>query len=354
MPIVSEQYARVVGVDTHARSHTLAVVDPVTGAVLARDEFPSSHGGLARAVTWADRRVGGQTVLFVVEGAGSYGAGLVRLLAGQGRPVVEPDAMPKGQFRGKGKSDPLDAARIARSVAGTDTARLRLPREDGGIRTALQVLATARAGITAERTRCLNALTALLRVFDLGLDARKPLTAAQVLEASRWRTRIDDSLAVGTARAEAVRLASRAVSLDTDLARNRQQMQDLTGIVAPELLRTTGIGPVVAAAVLVAWSHPGRVRSEAAMASLAGVSPIPASSGNTTRHRLNRGGDRRLNRAIHTIALTRIRCDADTRAYVEKRTAQGKTMKEITRILKRYITRQLYRQLAARHAEEAT
>ena len=106
-----------------------------------------------------------------------------------------------------------------------------------------------------------------------------------------------------------------------------------------------GIGPVTAAVALAAWSHPGRVRSEAAFASLAGVNPIPASSGNTVRHRINRGGDRRLNRALHMVAVTRIRMDPRTRSYVEKRTAEGRTPREIRRCLKRYIVRQIYRQL---------
>ena len=354
MPIVSEQYTKLVGVDTHARTHALAVVQSATGAVVAQASFPTTPAGLARAAAWAGRRVGREQALYVVEGAGSYGAALTRLLAGHGLPVVEPSAMPKGQHRGKGKSDPLDAARIARSVAGVDLAELREPREDGGIRTALQILATARDSMTAERTRCVNALTALLRLFDLGIDARKPLTGNQIQTVSRWRTRNEDSLATATGRAEAVRLAARVLALRVQEKDNEEQLRLLAAASAPGLMDAPGIGPVTAAAVLVAWSHPGRIRSEAALASLAGVNPIPASSGNTTRHRLNRGGDRRLNRAVHTITLTRMRCDADTRAYVDKRTAQGKTKKEITRILKRYITRQLYRQLEPRHAEHTT
>ena len=113
----------------------------------------------------------------------------------------------------------------------------------------------------------------------------------------------------------------------------------------PDLLDQLGVGPIVAATVLAAWSHPGRCRNEAAFASLAGVAPIPASSGLTTRHRLNRCGDRQLNRAIHVIVLSRLRYDPETRAYVERRRAEGKTDREIRRCLKRYIARQLYRQL---------
>ena len=135
--------------------------------------------------------------------------------------------------------------------------------------------------------------------LDLGIDARKPLTAQQVSEVAHWRARAE-ALAAATARAEAVRLAKRVSELDHELSANQTQM---TGLIrdskAAVLLDKTGIGPITAAVVLAAWSHAGRVRSEAAFAALAGVNPIPASSGNTTRHRLNRGGDRRLNRALH-------------------------------------------------------
>lgn len=128
---------------------------------------------------------------------------------------------------------------------------------------------------------------------------------------------------------------------------NRDQITVLVDEHAPTLLEMTGIGAITAAIIMTVWSHPGRIRSEAALAQIAGTCPIPASSGNTTRHRLNRGGDRQLNRAINTIVLTRMRMDPATRAYVERRTAQGRTKREITRCLKRYVTRQIHRTLTA-------
>ena len=150
------------------------------------------------------------------------------------------------------------------------------------------------------------------------------------------------------ARREAVRLAKRVIAADREIAANTKQLTDLLNASpARVLLDQPGIGPVTAAVALAAWSHPGRVRSEAAFASLAGVNPIPASSGNTVRHRINRGGDRRLNRALHMATVTRIRMDPRTRAYVEKRTAEGRTPREIRRCLKRYLARQIYRQLNA-------
>ena len=350
MPIVSEQYSKVVGIDTHAATHSLAVVEASTGVELDRQTFPTTPAGLSRAAAWAGRRVGEQQTLFVVEGIGSYGAGIARVLTESGRSVVEPAVMTKASYRALGKSDALDATRIAKSVLGVDLSLLRRPRADGGNRTALQILVVAREQMTTERTKLVNSLTALLRIIDLGIDVRRPLAAAQIATIIRWRQRASEPVAVMTARREAVRLATRITALNADLADNREHLDELVAEQAPQLPEMTGIGPVVAAAILVAWSHPGRVRSEAAFASLAGTCPIPASSGNTQRHRLNRGGDRQLNKALTTVALVRMRCDPATRAYVAKRTAQGRTRKEIMRALKRYITRQVFRALAPKPA----
>src|SRR5665648_748413 len=149
--------------------------------------------------------------------------------------------------------------------------------------------------MTGERTATVNALIALLRVLDLGIAARKPLTAAELIEVAQWRTRAE-GLGAAAARAEAVRLAKRVIVLEAERAENTKTTTDLLRrSPARVLLDKPGIGPVTAAVAMAAWSHDGRLRSEAAFASLAGVNPIPASSGNTVRHRLNRGGDRRLN-----------------------------------------------------------
>ncbi len=252
--------------------------------------------------------------------------------------------------RGVGKSDPLDAHRIAAAALPLEVTELRHPRRDNGERSALRVLLAARGHMTGERTACVNALTALLRILDLGIDARRPLAVSHITEVSRWRTRAED-MATATARTEASRLAKRIVALDEELAANHKHMEALVRVTpAAGLLDKAGIGPVTVAVAIRAWSHAGRVRSEAAFACLAGVNAIPASSGNTTRHRLNRGGDRRLNRALHIAAVTRMRMDSDTRAYVEKRRAEGRTTKEIRRSLKRYLARQIYRHLNAAQA----
>ena len=207
--------------------------------------------------------------------------------------------------------------------------------------------------MSTERTANVNALTALLRTADLGLDARRPLTNGQIIEVAAWRTR-SENLALSAARAEAHRLAKRIRALDAELAENRSRLEDLLHqSKAAPLLDLAGIGPVTAAVAYSAWSHRGRMRDEAAFAALAGVSPIPASSGNTTRHRLNRGGDRRLNRALHMATVTRMVHDPETRAYVARRRAEGLTTKEIRRCLKRYLARRIYRTLEALHAAPA-
>ena len=227
---------------------------------------------------------------------GSYGAQLLERLAAVGLDVCEPSTMPPRH--GVGKNDELDALRIARSVLGVGVDELRRPRTDSGPRVALPVLVVAREDMAADRTRGINTLTALLRTIDLGVDARRPLTARQVTVIAGWRAR-DEPAWLATCRDEAVRPTQHIRALDRDLAANRTLLDALVAAQAPGLTALTGVGSVVAATVLIAWSHPGRVRSEAAFAAIAGTCPIPASSGNTVRHRLNRGGDRRLNRTPH-------------------------------------------------------
>jgi transposase len=352
MPTVAHIHQFVIGVDTHARSHALAILAAPHGEQIDSAQFPTTHAGITRAVDWVARRTGGDlNALWVVEGVGSYGAQLAQAVAQAGYKVVEAARMNARANRGIGKSDPLDALRIAAAVLPLDVAELRHPRRDEGERAALRVLVAARDHMTAERTACINALIMLLRTVQLGVDARKPLTVTQIAEVARWRTRAED-VATATARAEAVRVAKRTVAVNEELAENNDRMRTLVlATPAADLLNKAGIGPVTAAVAVTAWSHAGRVRSEAAFACLAGVNPIPASSGNTIRHRLNRGGDRRLNRALHMATVTRMRMDPETRAYVERRRAEGRSTREIRRCLKRYLARRIYRHLNAAHAQ---
>ena len=347
MSIVADHYRTVVGVDTHAATHTYAVVESPSGKLLDQKTFPTTPAGLSRATVWIRRRADGnaETVLISAEGTGSYGAVMARRLTEAGYRVVEAPTPSAKRLRGKGKTDSLDAITAARSTLIMDIERLR-DRRAGEVQTALKLLTVGREQMNADRLRTLNALTALIRAHDLGIDARHALTPGQIVTISSWRHR-DEPLGSTIARSEAVRSAKRILTLDTDLKTNRLQLTNLVDEHSPALIAMPGIGAVTAAMIMTVWSHPGRIRSEGALAQIAGTCPIPASSGKTIRHRLNRGGDRQLNRAINTIALTRMRTDAATREYVLKRLAEGRTKREIMRCLKRYITRQIYRTLAA-------
>jgi transposase len=342
---VAEEYDRVVGVDTHAATHTMTLLIGATGAVVEHRTFPTSTAGIGRALTWIGNRTQDRTCLVVVEGTGSYGARLTEHFTQGGLVVAEAPTIPAA--RPHGKDDVSDSARIGRAVLGLRLDQLCWPRA-GGTRTAIRVLVSARDQMGTERTKIINTVTALVRSVDLGVDARKALTSAQITTITGWRPR-DEDPATAACRREAIRLASRIRALDRDLAANMAELRQFTAAEVPELLNLPGIGPVVAGTILLAWSHPGRVRSEAAFAALAGTSPIPASSGNTIRYRLNRGGDRQLNRAMTTIVLVRMRHDQTTRNYVTRRRAEGRTTKEIMRILKRYITRQIFRLLTTTH-----
>ncbi|MDV2978396.1 UNVERIFIED_CONTAM: IS110 family transposase [Actinomycetes bacterium ARC8] len=348
MTIVSQTHQYVVGVDTHAKKHVYAIIAATTGEHIDTRDFPTSSAGITRALNWVGKRtLGDAGVLWVIEGCASYGAILAGTVSSAGYQVAEAPRMGAKARHGVGKSDSLDALRIAAAVLPLQSNQLRTPRLNDGVRAALRVLLAARDSMTTERTSSVNALTALLRTYELGMDARKALTAAKIIEAAKWRERNED-LALSVARAEAIRLAQNIVALDEQLKDNMLQLTELVTVSeAAPLLDMTGCGPVTAAVALTTWSHRNRVRSEAAFASLAGVNPIPASSGNTVRHRLNRGGDRRLNKALHMVAVTRMVHDKETRIYAERRKAEGKTVKEVRRCIKRYLARSIYRILNA-------
>ncbi|WP_345362759.1 IS110 family transposase, partial [Citricoccus nitrophenolicus] len=336
--IVAHSHPFVVGVDTHARNHVYAILAAKTGELVDTQDFPTTGAGINRAIAWVARRTNADAdALWVIEGSASYGAILAGTVAGHGYPVAEAPRMDAKKRHGVGKSDQLDAHHIAAAVLPLPQEKLRRPRLNDGVRQALRILVTARDAMSTERTRSVNSLTALLRTHELGLDARKALSGGQITEVSRWRA-CEEGLSLSIARDEAIRLAKRVLELDDQLKANEKQLAELVQISeAAPLLQEKGFGPVTAATCLATWSHQGRVRNEAAYASLAGVNPIPASSGNTIRHRLNRGGDRSLNRALHMVALTRMTHDEETRAYVEKRRAEGRTDREIRRCIKRYL-----------------
>ncbi len=344
MAIVAEEFDYVVGVDTHARSHTYCIVHCHTGAVVDTATFPTNKAGLRRAISWIQKRASGG-LLAAVEGTSSYGAAITAAFIAVGVEVAEVRPSAKATQTRTGKSDSIDAEAAARSVLGRNVDRLARPR-CAGDRSALRVLLAARSLMDQQRTANLNALNALVRTTDLDVDARRPLRNLQVQEIAAWRVGgRETTTPSGIARREARRLAKTILEQTKLLAENHRQLEELADQAAPGLQDQPGVGPVTAAILICAYSHRGRVRSEAAFAALGGVAPLPASSGNTTRHRLSRSGDRQLNRAFDIIVRTRFSSDPATKAYLARRRAEGRTNREIRRCLKRYVARATYRQL---------
>jgi transposase len=338
MTIVSTR-AITGGVDTHAGTHVAAALDPV-GGLLGVQEFPATAAGYARLLGWLGGF--GTVALIGVEGTGSYGAGLARHITAAGVRVVEVDRSDRQDRRRQGKSDPLDAVSAARA-AQSGRSRGAPKGRDGAVE-AIRALMVARRSATGERTRAINQARALLLTGPDDLRARftrhAPATLAAGIAGPRPRPGDTPGYATRIALRE---LGRRAGFLDGQLERLDELIVPLVAARAPGLLALHGIGPHTAALLLIAaGDHPGRLRSEAAWAHLCASAPIPASSGKVTRHRLNPGGDRQANHALWRIALTRMHSDAATRAYVERRTAEGKTKAEIIRCLKRYIAREVY------------
>ncbi|WPR66139.1 transposase [Glutamicibacter protophormiae] len=343
MAIVAEAYDFVIGIDTHARTHTYAIVNTVTGARTGCEAFPVRDNGMNRAVAWIHRNSHGN-ILAAVERTNSYGSNIRRILTDENISVTEAKPPRKKARNGIGKTDQIDAIAAAMSVLGQDIDQLLHPRNDGA-RVAISVLLAARRRVEQQSTANRNALNALVRQIDLGIDARKALSDKQVLEIGTWRIRESDTVEQRIARGEAVELARAIQRSQLRMKEIRKELSVLDEQLAPDFQSQVGMGPITVAIILAAYSHPGRVRSESAFAALAGVSHLEASSGNTKRHRLNRGGDRQLNMALDIIIKTRMRFDEATKAYVERRTTEGRTYREIKRCLKRYLARSIYRQL---------
>jgi transposase len=335
MSMLAELVELVIGVDTHADTHTAALVAVNTRALLATITVAADVDGYTQLLELAESHGGLRA--WAIEGAGGYGAGLTRHLARAREMVVELDRPLRPARRAGAKSDVIDAERAARDALSR--VRLAAPKT-GPQRAALAVLLTARRSavvITApEQVRARFRGHSTRTMVDIAGRTRPGAAAGGAAG-------VEVFTVLSTLRS----LARRIRALETEAAEHERAIRQIVRSWRPDLLEATGIGPIVAAVVLTAWSHPGRCRSDAAFAMLAGAAPIPASSGKTVRYRLNRCGNRQLNRALHTIVLSRLRYDPDTRAYADRRRAQGKTDREIKRCLKRYIARQLYRQLEA-------
>jgi transposase len=329
MATLADTADAVIGVDTHADSHTAALLDRM-GRQLAVITVPAELTGYRRLLAWA------------VESTRSHGLGLARYLTGQGQPVIEASRPARASRRPGGKSDPADAARAARDALAAE--KLAQPRADGP-REGLRILLTARAQANTARTAAVNTLKALILGAPENLrgQLRGLSTPRQASRCRALRVHASQPAAEQILRAELRRLAAHIGAWDKELRANQARLRQLVAQVMPVLLGQPGVGPMSAAQLLVSWSHRGRCRSEAAFAALAGVSPLEASSGKITRHRLNRFGDRELNRALHVIINWRMLHHAQTRQYAARRRAGQKTDPEIRRCLKRYAARQLFR-----------
>jgi transposase len=347
MAMLADLVELVIGVDTHKHTHTAAVVQAATGAVIDQVTVQATPAGYRQLLWLADRHHGRRR--WAIEGTGGDGAGLTRFLHAHQEQVVELDRPKRTARRHGAKSDPLDATRAAREALGRD--RLAQPRATGH-RAALSVrLATRRSAVqaTTDAQRQLHALV-VAAPDPLRGRLRNLTTPRLVATCGRLRQQASWDVETAATAASLRSLARRIQLLNTEVAEHTRAITALVRTWRPDLLGRCGVGPIVAATVLCAWSHPGRCGSDAAFAMLGGAAPIPASSGQTVRVRLNRSGDRHLNQALHLIVLTRLRYDPASRAYAQRRRAQGKTNREIRRCLVRYVARQLYRLLEANPA----
>ena len=336
--------AHVIGVDPDRDSVTASVVEASTTAEVAAAAFTASRGGYVQLLEWADRHTSTEQRTWAIEGAGGYGAGLAGHLNDAGERVVEFGHPRTAATRDGAKTDALDARRAAREVLGQREPCIPRAR---GRREALRVLDTTRRGAQRARVAAICELKALLVTapVDLRDQLRGLTTAALVAKCSALRPPQSPDEELAATKQALKSIARRIKTLTEETDQLEAAIRPLISAAAPQLLDQPGVGPITAAQIYIAWSHHGRCRNEAAFARLGGVAPLEASSGQTTRHRLNRRGDRNLNRALHTIAITRSRHCPHTQAYIAKRISEGKTTREARRCLKRYIARQLHRLL---------
>ena len=339
MPATARQI--IGGVDTHRDLHHAAIIDG-HGEILATRSFATTRAGYRAMLRWfADY---GELVRVGVEQTGSYGAGLTRHLALAGVPVLEVTGPDPAARRARGKDDTLDA--ISAAKAALTGQRVAVAKDRSGQIEALRVLRTTRKTAVKCRRATLQQLrNTIVAAPEEVRDQLRNLTQMQLLRTcAAWRP---DSLAfrdpVTATKIACKSLARRLLDLGDEIADLDTLIEPLVSELAPGLLELEGVGTHNAAELLVcAGDNPQRLTSEAGFSMLCGASPIPASSGKTTRHRLNLGGNRDANSALHMIVVCRMRRDQRTRDYVTRRLLEGKTKREIIRCLKRYVAREIY------------
>lgn len=333
------------GVDTHADTHHAATLDHL-GRLLGTEQFPTTTAGLARLRAWLTSH--GNIHAVGIEGTGSYGASLTRHLRQHDITTIEVDRPDRTTRRHHGKSDPIDAIAAAQAVlSGRATGT---PKTRTGPVEAIRVLHTVRADAVKARTAALNHLHALITTAPDPLrDPLRGLTKTTLITCcARLRPSADLTDPIAATKTALRRLARRIQTLTGEITDADRELAALTAAVAPATTALHCVGPHTTAQLLAtAGDNPDRIANQASFARLCGVAPVPASSGNTTRHRLHRGGDRHANAALHQIVIVRLRYCARTRAYMARRTSEGKTTKEIIRCLKRYVAREVYTTILA-------
>jgi len=344
MTIVEARLGVIGGVDTHLEFHVAAALDPI-GALLGTRSFGANAAGYADLLNWLSDF--GEVTKVGVEGTGSYGAGLARFLSRHDIAVIEVNRPDHGQQRRSGKSDPLDAIEAARAALG-GRAKAISKGKDGHVE-AIRVLLVAKRSARQARVK------AIIQMRNLGITAPDELNVrlkgltviGLVAEGTRLRPKRSGDVVTAATKTALSSLAHRIVGLDDELGELNEQITSHVAAVAPELLARFGVGPDTAAALLVAaGDNPQRLHSEAAWAHLCGVAPIAASSGKSSGHvRLDNGGDRQANSALWRVVMVRIAHDPDTKVYFERRVKEGLSKRDVIRILKRYVARELYRYL---------
>jgi transposase len=344
------------GVDTHRDVHVVAVIDTV-GRELGHRAFPATRKGYEGLITWMQSF--GVIGCVGVEGTGCYGAGLTRAINEAGLVMVEVNRPDRAARRTHGKSDPLDAYSAARAAAsGRATGT---PKSQVGTVESIRVLRLARSSAVKARTSALVQLKSVIVTAPDGLRAQLVLlnTTRLVERCAGLRPQRDVVVACPSKRSgqrrgqlvdpcaatkqALVSIATRVKQLDSEIKELDSDLAQLVTACAPTLLAMHGVGIEVAGQLLVTMGdNPERITSEAKLAHLCGVAPIPASSGKTCRHRLNRGGDRAANAAIYRIVICRLQWDERTRIYVARRISEGRTKREIIRCLKRYLIREIF------------
>jgi hypothetical protein len=329
----------VIGVDTHKFVHVAVALDEL-GTLLADVAMPADRAGYERLLEWAMSQ--GKVLAFGIEGTGSYGAAFTSLVRRRGHKVVEVARQDRRERRLNGKSDVLDALNAARAVLA-GSARATPKSADGAVEMLRQIKVAKDTAVKA-RTAAMISLKALIVNADPELrEQLQPLSKMALIERCAGLRPGELDAPLATSKHALRSLARRWKELHAEIRAHEELLERLVGQIAPQLLQAFGVATDTAAELLIAaGDNPERIRTEAAWAKLCGVAPIPASSGITTRHRLNRGGHRQANAALYRTVIVRMRFHEPTIAYVERRLAEGRTKAEIIRCLKRFLAREIW------------